>query len=147
MCVTTSVGLGFVLTGLHGARLDLRTSLHLKSLFIGPRSQVYVGFRHIVSTNNELGQEKNKLLQRGANWDGQGQSRQGENEEIGGQRGEKNGNKIERIREPKYMGKCTSLEPSPKIIIPTFKNSCMHACMHQLNNPTLGFEVQFLGLL
>lgn len=38
MCVTTSVGLGLVLTCLHGARLDLRTSVDLKSLFIGSRS-------------------------------------------------------------------------------------------------------------
>lgn len=38
MCVTTNVGLGLVLTGLHGARLDLRTNKDLKSLFIGSRS-------------------------------------------------------------------------------------------------------------
>jgi len=35
--------------------------------------------------------------------------------------GEKMGIKMERFREPKYMGKCTSLEPNPRII-PTFKN-------------------------
>jgi hypothetical protein len=35
--------------------------------------------------------------------------------------GKNMGIKMERFREPKYMGKCSSLEPNPRII-PTFKN-------------------------